>query len=1348
MVDTGSSDPIMCNALLDTASSFSFITKAKVGDILSVMEPNCRGLRVLERDVPLNIKMLNAETSVTADLVRLGLSKGKGGTLIYVNAYVLDQIQAKTNVEPPQVGGRRSIDMLLGVMDVLRIVHGPAVRLENRLYRIPTLLGDAICGTPSKRTHHPPYDSSHPACLATSTEVLTKTLEKMWSIETLPFDDAPSSLTKDEAWAVEKIKEVLVRDPEKGRFTTGLLWRDKPDLINNYHAALLRLQSLLRKLRKDPELKQAYCKTMGEYMELDVVEEVEDEFVTDPSRTDLYFLPHRAVYDAARLSTQCRVVFDASAKTRSKKSLNDNLVCGPALQLQILDIELRFRTSKVVLIGDISKMFLQIQVREEDRDYLRFLWQDPDDPKAPVRVYRWKTLIFGAADSPFQAITAIKQLVTDKLSSPSCSEFDRRVCQILDKNTYVDDLTIVADTVQEAYDLYRGVTDLLGQANFKIKKWATHNAELLAMLDPETVAPLQDTVALHREEYGPVSADISTLGVQWQPHTDRIHFSKCANAAAENRNTKTCVASLLARPFDPLGLISPFILQARVVMKKCHQEKLGWKDNLTPELVKEWIPWVNQLRDLENISFPRHVPVTPQSLIVIFTDASELGYGACVYVCTPEKEGQRCSSHLLCARSRVAPNNRMLSIPQKEMAACLVGAELGQTIHEELNFPKDRMRFFSDSEICLFQLTKPPQVLAPFPANRVEKIQRWGFRFQYVNTKENPADISSRSANLLDLKQPLWQRGPAWLQLPESQWPAPKVDFSIIDKTEGMRKKHIFTYALSVHTPLVHPSKHHKSSTGEKVTRPLSALLRLGDDRKIPFEQYYSLYQEMLRKTAAIFACFRIWRSKLPKQKNILVTKNSEDNRFQITRSDHERALQFWIKQSQSTSFGKEVACLQRQDILPRDTPLLPLDPFLDNEGVLRVGGRLGVSQVNGEQKHPIILPKGHPFVRALVKYMHTENRHMGVDQLHFLIRERYWILQARQLIRSTVRGCLSCARLTARRRHPKMSALPPGRTTLDAKHPCWTFVGVDLTGEIKLKRTGRGLGSPEKGYIVLYTCMSSRAVYLDLITSNTTEDFLMSFKRLCGENGLPQRMFSDQAGYFHRARAELGESFTALNRAMTEASNAYEFSWEMNVQMNPHAAGAWERMIKIVKNALLKVVRDAYLTHIEFLTVLKEVQGLVNDRPLVSMSEDAIDAITPSLLVRGRKMKVFEENFGDCSLKDIQGAQNRWKHRSAVMNQFFRVWSKQYRLSLQQRRKWHTKQPEVKAGDIVVLHQPVVKRGYWPLARVIEVIPGRDNAIRTVKLHLPQYDGKGNSAPPKELIRSVHHTCPLELAG
>ena len=743
--------------MLDTGSSVNFVATRQVGRrLLNFQIEPSSVFKEVQKDVNIAICNLEGKRNRKTKIVNFGLSKPDG---LKVEAYVVDRIHSFEELNLPESitkqfqmdqtypRAKGKVDLLLGIIDTLKLLTAKHISISDTLALLPTCYGHVPCGQEIIKNMTTKSAGSH-ATYLTSAEVLNKTLEKMWEIEKFPLDETPSSLTRDEARAIERINDCMKYDSKERRFVTGLLWRDKPNLCNNYLSAKARLDTLLRRLRANPELKKAYVDAIQEYMDMHVVEIVIDPRAKEPSRKDLYFLPHRAVYDETRVSTKCRIVFDASAKTSNKLSLNDNLVCGPALQLSILAIEIRFRTQKYILIGDIGKMFLQIRIQEEDRDYLRFLWKDPDSKGEP-QIWRWNSLIFGAADSPFQAIKAIKTLVADRLKEPNLTELDRKVCEVLDQNTYVDDLTITSNSCDEAYQLYQGVTNLLSRANFQVKKWASNSPELLKRMDPNSLAPTE--VDLHSSENNVISADTSTLGVQWEPKTDYIHYSRCKNIAEENENTMTSVASLLAKPFDPLGLLSPFILQARFVMKECHVERLKWQDELPDHLQEEWLKWVQQLSNLDKVKFPRYIPLDETSTIAIFCDASENGYGAVAY-CRTRKDTKNWASQVLCARARVAPSKRLLTIPKKELAACLTAAELGQFLHEELKIDKTRFHFFSDSNICLFQLTKPLNVLTPFVANRVEKIRNWGFSFEYVNTKENPGDICSRGSNLLDFK--------------------------------------------------------------------------------------------------------------------------------------------------------------------------------------------------------------------------------------------------------------------------------------------------------------------------------------------------------------------------------------------------------------------------------------------------------------------------------------------------------------------------------------------------------------------------------------------------------------------
>ena len=202
--------------------------------------------------------------------------------------------------------------------------------------------------------------------------------------------------------------------------------------------------------------------------------------------------------------------------------------------------------------------------------------------------------------------------------------------------------------------------------------------------------------------------------------------------------------------------------------------------------------------------------------------------------------------------------NAWLTIPKKELAACLATAELGQFLHEELKIKKSCFRFFSDSNICLFQLT---------PFVQVEKIRNWGFKFEYVNTKENPGDICSRGSDLLDLNLSKWRNGPSWLSKPQEGWPQPLYDFSQIDKSEGFKKQHIFSFhtnvtnVLSLTTPRLHPVNKARKIGQKEVWPTIQELLGIGQTERLPFQEYYSSYSQIIKRTSCIFFAFRKWKN-------------------------------------------------------------------------------------------------------------------------------------------------------------------------------------------------------------------------------------------------------------------------------------------------------------------------------------------------------------------------------------------------------------------------------------------------------------------------------------------------------
>ena len=1297
--------------LIDTASTENFL---KVGTTSQLVTKS------VAKSHSIKLNTLNSQGEVAVNLVRITLEckKGKSVERMGIQAYTVPHILTLPSVRTkmskvtgitlnetfprPEV----DVDLLLGIKDLHKITSGHTVKYLQG-FLLHTHWGYVYCGS----VEEPKHDLT--SCYLTKTEQLTAAVERMWKLDAMPYDNSSDTLKQSEVKAIEKIEQVLSFNSVKGKYETGLLFMDDPDLRNNYFAARKRFDSLYRKMESNKLFAEAYVKAMNEYKELGVVEVVDhDPQAKLPSRKDVFYLPHRAVWDPSRVSTKLRIVMDASAKTKSGKSLNDMLYAGPPLQLDIVTLLAKFRLRKYVLIGDISKMFLNIIMRTEDRDFLRFLWKEPGESGEPV-IFRFNCVVFGAKDSPFQAITCLQKLAKSKLESASCNDLEKRVCNLLLNDVYVDDVIIGGDTEEELIEHRDALQTLLSTGHFFVRKWASNSPIILKQIPEEERAP---TVILGEGVSAPhetiCSADTKTLGVGWCPKTDFLTFEKYSSLKEDNTNTKTAVASLLSRLYDPLGLISPFVLHARFVMKQTFIEGINWKEALPKSLLPEWELWLNQLEGLANLKFPRLVKIGPICEYHVFCDASERGYGCAVYVRITthsrrnKESANKYQSYLFMARSRIAPM-KPLTIPRLELKGVLLGAEIGDFLNRSLGIDRDKIHFWTDSEIVLWWLTKDPANLVPFVANRIRKVQAFNFPnpFKHIATEHNPADIASRGCSVALLGGQMWQKGPDFLRTAKEEWPNPKTDYQQLETLEGVRKQNVFSLATQVAVGLE---------------------LRLkANNATVAFIDYFSEYKDLMRRTAVLYLCVQNWKTR--------VSKPDEPRTVTPDKVHYEKAHNLWVRAAQESEFQGEIESITAGLPLSKSSKLSKLSPILDKEGILRVGGRIDKSEVSSETKHQIILPKGHPFTFLLARKVHMTNQHAGIDWTHFHLRQKYWILSSRQMIRYLVKRCIPCRKLNATRGQQLMAPLPQHRMKVD---PAFTYVGVDYTGEITLRASHRS-SKTIPAYVVLFCCLVTRCIHLECVLSNHTNEFLMAFKRMVNTRGMVSHLYSDNALTFKRAEKEIQETISRANQLIKDSAQQFSFNWHYSTELAPHTGGVWERMVKMVKIPVRKVLGKALVTYTELYTVLKEVEGLLNDRPLISASEETSEVITPSMLAIGRKIRPWPDGFEKVDIKMDPSIRERWRYRQALTVQCWNAWKKQYLPELQTRAKWFTKHPNLRVGDLVILEKEKIKRHNWPLARVVDVRKGRDGLIRSLRLQLP------NVTEP--ITRSVHNVFPLE---
>ncbi|XP_062708860.1 uncharacterized protein LOC134288330 [Aedes albopictus] len=531
-----------------------------------------------------------------------------------------------------------------------------------------------------------------------------------------------------------------------------------------------------RRFPANAELKAMYAEFIREYLELGHMKEVEG----DAEEVRRYFLPHHAVLKPDSTTTKLRVVFDASCQTSTGVSLNDALMVGPVVQDDLSSICLRFRTHRIAVNADIAKMYRMIRVQPQDYLLQSIKWRN--DPSEPLRTYELTTVTYGTSSVPYLATKCLQRLAEDgKASHPVASE-------VIEKDFYVDDMLTGVDTVDEGRQLVTEVIELSNSAGFTLRKWNSNSAELLEVV-PENLRDIRSILALDSAETA-----IKTLGLAWEPATDVFRFTfPSFNWTA--MITKRIVVSDVSRLFDPLGLVGPVIIQAKIFIQELWKQSCGWDDPLSPELQEQWQEYRRNLAGLENLTVPRWVGTGGHATAIElhgFCDASNKAYGACFYVRTISETGEVCV-RLLTAKSRVAPldnlkkGNKRLSTPRLELSSALLLAHLFEKVVSSLGM-RARCFFWTDSTIVKCWLSSSPSRWKQFVANRVSEIQHitkdgvWN----HVAGLQNPADIISRGMAPAQLQyESVWFSGPYWLRPDECNWlstpPISEDDFDPVD---------------------------------------------------------------------------------------------------------------------------------------------------------------------------------------------------------------------------------------------------------------------------------------------------------------------------------------------------------------------------------------------------------------------------------------------------------------------------------------------------------------------------------------------------------------------------------------
>lgn len=1268
----------LARALLDSASQLNFISES-LAQTLRIPRSNSSlsisGIGNVSAEVrwSTKVEMKSRINEFTTELLCYILPRITG--LQPERRVTTEDWDVPQNIQlaDPQFYKPQKIDLLIGADVFFKLLSVGQIRLKDNL---PTLQKTILGWVVSGRYSNPSPKSSALKCSVISeregAEIinceelsLNELVEIFWKEEGI---DETSSKQSLEHMKCETIFRETTRRLADGRFMVKLPLRESSlHFPRSLDIARRRFYYLEKTLEKDIDLKIKYSEFLHDYLVADHMEEIKIDDLPEPH----YFMPHRCVLRPDSSTTKVRVVFDASCRSASNKSLNDVLMVGPTIQDDLFLIISRFRCFRFALTADVSAMYRQILVYPEDRNLQLILWRD--SPSSSWQVFRLKTVTYGTASAPFLATRCLRQLAEDfHLKTPKASK-------IVEKDFYMDDLLTGADSREELYELRQNIDTILKSGQLQLRKWYSNDLELLSEI-PETER--EKPLRINETDV------IKALGIIWEPTSDEFHFHYKTTEKPLTKITKRTILSDVAKLFDPLGLINPVVVRAKIFLQELWLLKLNWDESIPQDLEYRWYQFKEQLHVLNNLKIPRLVLGSGKiSNIALhgFADASVKAFGCCIYVRSTDECGN-VFVNLVAAKSKVAPIRHCRSLPCLELCAALLLAKLFVKVRN--NFPKlinDEV-LWTDSEIVLDWLACHSSNWKPYVANRVSEIQRLTEKitWRHVNSKANPADIVSRGIGTEELSNSIWFSGPDFLQLTMNEWPPMKErHINMDDLPERTKKKSILICAVSESF--------------------LQVICSVSD------------FMKNCRRFAYVLRAVKRFKSK----------KSKDMNMGELSAAEIDDAFMHLIWSVQQQAFAKEIEALEKGKDIPRKSALQKLNPFLEEFSsiklkLLRVGGRLKLAELPINHRFPILLPRSNAFVESYVRYLHHKNFHAGPQALVALIREKFWILNARDYARKIVRKCIHCFRYRPQLTQQIMGVLPKNRVSIALP---FTHCGVDFCGPIQTTHRIRGK-SPYKSYIAIFVCFVTRAVHIEVVSDLTSEAFIGALKRFVGRRNLCKHLYCDNATNFVGARRLLEEFRNAFFKEETRrdivswcSNNSIEF--HHIPPRSPHFGGLWEAAVKSAKSHLFRTLQGSLLTFEELTTVMIQIEGVLNSRPITPLSTDPNDfqALTPAHFLNQAPLNNIVEPI--CEIEKINYLR-RWQRVTALHQHFWQRWSKEYLHQLQQRCKWTSTSYNIKPGTMVLIHQEDSPSYKWKLGRVIDTIPGPDGNVRVVVIKTP----------------------------
>ena len=1141
-------------------------------------------------------------------------------------------------------------------------------------------------------------------------------------------DPRDAAYTTKEAMAVKILNEKSFYDEDKKQWTAPLLWdpefNPQTMLGDNLGTAIAFMRKVRARMRKSNRLGEVN-KIFRDMMDDGFARELTEAEQVHPHA---HYLPTVIVQKDSSATTKLRCCIHASCKSQTGLSLNDCLLAGPNLVEDIPSLLIRFRMNPYALVTDLSKMFWRILIREEDINWIRLVWAKdilhtgeedlPEEIREEVLHLVFVVLAFGLKSAPY-----ISQAIIRKHAEKFKYEYPLAAWWV--SNFYLDDGAISVADKETAKKLAEETVALFDLASMPAQKFQSSDRSVLKDLPEAALSPEGEPRKVLGNLWLP-KEDIFIFDFLPQPEeADETVYgggddSQESGAKRETKTksqfeipeklTKRKIASLLGAYFDPCGLTSCVSFFGKTVMQSLWLDKnLTWDAPVSDEVREKWVNWMKALPGLKAVRIPRNAALIgyEKKWVAAFSDASVKGFATVLYLVT--QKGKEIKSSLIFSKTKVKPVNLALTIPRLELCGLVLAAKCSQYVLGMIG--QVPVICFTDSICALYWANgAAEQKRRLWLDNRIKQIHEYipGATIRFCPGQLNyGADLASRGVCDAEALDQRWWDGPKFLQTEQDSgwWP---------EELTSLTAEQAEQWELACAQELKPVADKDKTLTF------LSRIECLSDMEEKMLERI-SRWDKLINVTAYLFR-FRDYKKDDPFPEN-------------LTLLERERAKKHWLRRAQRMSFEREIMALEDGDDIKevKGTRLLQYNPYIDSEGLLRSESRLTeLDDLPEATKRPLILPKDSHIVGLWVMSLHFAQFHAPPHAVWSRVKQEALVIGGLREIKRIIGGCPNKGHRKCQK--PKlirvrMGKLPPER----GQFLPFYHTACDYFGPLYYRDGNPRNKEPAKCYGLLFICLSTRGIHLEVTRSQSLEEFYGAWTRFISRRGRPRLVWSDNSKTFnaatkllthqkfrkenYRLAQELQEvPWRELRKRLTER---HGIQWKFIPPKTPFANGSAERAVGLCKDHIRRMLsRRRLFDLMEMQTLLAMCELVVNSRPLglVVQAGDHVP-VTPFELLNQRKPTEFPDALMKAGEVEPLPARKRtaeiFEKRRKAMAVFWNRWTNDYLTELSTTKYWqHDGDIPLKEGDAVFIREKELPVQEWLFGVVEKVNIGRDSYI------------------------------------